>query len=192
MPDYVLVSGSLNRLNLFFSLDSSKRMLSVFHSLSSILSSVKSPEVIPKTLIFCRAKDTLYSVYVHLVRSCSATTKDCVGQYHATMSLEGRLQHYENFKSGRQRAMVATSAFCLGIDIDYITEVILFGVPDKASEFLQLVGRGGRDSRRLCLVIFVAHARDLKDTGPDVVKFCSNTSCLRKVIIRDICSLRSF
>ena len=186
MPDYVLVSGSLNRHNLFFSLDSSKCMLSVFHLLSSMLSSVKSPEVIPKTLIFCRAKDTLYSVYVHLVRSCSAATKGCVGQYHATMSLECRSQHYENFKSGRQRAMVATSAFGLGIDIDDITEVILFGVPDKTSELVQLAGRGGRDSRRLCLVRFVAHARDLKDTGPDVLKLCSNTSCLRKVIIRDI------
>ena len=186
MPDYVLVSGSLNRPNLFFSLDLSESMLSVFHSLSSMLSSVKSPEVIPKTLIFCRAKDTLYGVYVHLVRSFSAATKGCVGQYQATMSLEGRSQHYENFKSGRQRAMVDTSAFGLGIDIDDITEVILFGVPDKASELVQLAGRAGRDSRRLCPVRFVAHARDLKYTGPDVVKLCSNTSCLRKVIIRDI------
>lgn len=186
MSDYVLVSASLNRSNLFFSLDSSRSVSSVFHSLSSMLSSVKSPEVIPKTLIFCRSKDTLYSVYVHLVRSCSDATKGCVGQYHATMTLQGRSEHYENFKSGRQRAMVATSAFGLGVDINDITEVILFGVPSKGSELVQLAGRGGRDPQRLCLVRLVARAQDLIDSDTEVVRLASNKTCLCKVILRDI------
>ena len=52
MPDYVLVSGSLNRPNLYFSLDSSTSISSVFHLLAFMLSSVKYSKDIPKTLIF--------------------------------------------------------------------------------------------------------------------------------------------
>ena len=37
--------------------------------------------------------------------------------------------------------LVATSAFGLGVDISDISEVILFGVPDKGSELVQLAGR---------------------------------------------------
>ena len=186
MFDYVLVSAPLNRPNLFFSLDSSHSMFSVFSSLSSMLSSTNSPESIPKTLIFCRSKDTLYNVYVYLIRSCNNATKGYVGQYHATMTLQGRSQHYRDFKSGRQRVMVATSAFGLGIDINDITEVILFSVPNKGSELVQLAGRGGRDPRRLCLVRFVVRPQDLRDSDSAVVKLASNTACLRKVILREI------
>ena len=111
-----------------------------------MLSSTNSPESIPKTVIFCRSKDTLYNVYVYLNRSCNNATKGYVGQYHVTMTLQGRSQHYRDFKSGRQRVMVATSAFGLGIDINDITEVILFSAPNKGSGLVQLAGRGGRPS----------------------------------------------
>jgi hypothetical protein len=43
------------------------------------------------------------------------------------MTLEDRTRHYKEFKLGKQRVMVATSAFGLGVDIDDIDEVIVFG-----------------------------------------------------------------
>ena len=188
MPDYVLVSGSLNRPNLYFSLDSSTSISSVFHLLASMLSSVKYSKDIPKTLIFCRSKDVLYKVYIHLVYSCSSITRGTVGQYHATMTLEGRSQHYGEFKCGKQRVMVATSAFGLGVDIDDISEVILFGLPDSGSELVQLAGRGGRDPLRLCFVRFVAHSQDrrLSVCNNEIVTLASNKVCLRRVLVYKI------
>ena len=118
MPEYVLVPGSLNRPNLYFSLNSSTSISSVFHLLTSMLSSVKYSKDIPKSCIFCRSKDALYKVYIHLVYSCSSITRSTVEQYHVTMTLEGRSQHYGEFKCGKQRVMVATSAFSLGEDIN--------------------------------------------------------------------------
>ena len=67
------------------------------------------------------------------------------------MTLEGRSQHYGEFKRGKQRVVVATSAFGLGVDIDDISEVILFGLPDSGSELVQLAGRGERDPLRFAL-----------------------------------------
>ncbi|XP_062512475.1 uncharacterized protein LOC134188296 [Corticium candelabrum] len=188
MPDYVLVSGSLNRPNLYFSLDSFTSISSVFHLLASMLSSVKYSKDIPKTLIFYRSKDVLYKVYIHLVYSCSSITRGTEGQYHATMTLEGRSQHYGEFKCGKQRVMVATSAFGLGVDIDDISEVILFGLPDSGSELVQLAGRGGRDLLRLCLVRFVAHSQDrrLSVCNNEIVTLASNKVCLRRVLVYKI------
>ena len=82
--------------------------------------------------------------------------------------------------------MVATSAFGLGIDINDITDVILYSVPNKGSELVQPAGREGRDPRRLCLVPFVVRPQDLKESDSAVVKLASNTACLRKVILREI------
>ena len=85
--------------------------------------------------------NVLYKVYIYLVYSCSSITRSTVGQHHATMTLEGRSQHYGEFKCDKQRVMVATSAFGLGVDIDDISEFILFGLPDSGSELVQLAGR---------------------------------------------------
>ena len=128
------------------------------------------PEVIRKTLVFCRSKDTLYNVCVHLVQSCAAPTKNTVGQYHATVTWDRRAKHYKEFKLGKQRVMVSTGAFGLGVDIDDIDEVVLFGLPEKGSELVQLTGPGGIDATRPCLVRFVPHFLDLKECEVEVGK----------------------
>ncbi|XP_062511413.1 uncharacterized protein LOC134187317 [Corticium candelabrum] len=104
------------------------------------------------------------------------------------MTLEGRSQHYGEFKCGKQQVMVATSAFGLGVDIDDISEVILFGLPDSGSELVQLAGRGGRDPLRLCLVWFVAHSQDrrLSVCNNEIVTLASNKVCLRRVLVYKI------
>ena len=71
-------------------------------------------------------------------------TQHAVGRYHATMTAGGRTRHYELFKCGLQRVMVATSAFGLGIYIPNIKEVIIFHLPKAGSEFVQMSGRRGK------------------------------------------------
>ena len=55
------------------------------------------------------------------------------------MTEEARSRHYELYKDGLERVMVATSAFDLGVDIADITEVVLFGLPTKGSELIGTV-----------------------------------------------------
>ena len=69
VSECLVISGSLNRSNLFYVIDSNKSLSSVFYLLCSNLSSTSSLETVPKVLIFCMSKDTLYNVYSHLVRS---------------------------------------------------------------------------------------------------------------------------
>ena len=79
--------------------------------------------------------------------------------------------------------MVATSAYGLGVDIADITEVVLFGLPTKGSELVQLAGRGGRDPSLSCLVRFVIRDFDIKEHDEGLMKLVSGTSC---IILRDI------
>ena len=102
------------------------------------------------------------------------------------MTEEARSRHYELYKDGLERVMVATSAFGLGVDIADITEVVLFGLPTKGSELVQLAGRGGRDPSLSCLVRFVIRDFDIKEHDEGLMKLVSGTSCIRHIILRDI------
>ena len=113
-------------------------------------------------------------------------TQHAVGQYHATMSTGGRNRHYELFKCGLQRVMVATSAFGLGIDIPDIREVIIFGLPKTGSEFVQLSGCGGRDLSNSCLVRLIVRDADMKECDRGLQKLVAGNLCLRYTIIRNI------
>lgn len=181
-----LISGTLDRPNLYYSLSAVKSLNSVFYLLSCVLSSASSLEDVPKTLIFCLSKDTLYNIYSHLVRSCNGVTRGAIGQYHATMTDKGRTQHYEYFKNGRGKVMVATSAFGLGVDIPDIKEVVIYGTPHTGSEFAQLSGRGGRDPTMTCFVSLVDRDGDINDCDEGMQKLISATSCLRQTLVRDV------
>ena len=78
MSEFAVISGPLDRSNLFYSIDSVKSVSSVFYLLTSLLSSASSLEAVPRTLIFCLSKDALYEVYSYLVRSCNSLTAQAV------------------------------------------------------------------------------------------------------------------
>ena len=59
MSECLVISGSLNRSNPFYAIDSNKSLSSVFYLLCSNLSSTSSLETFPKVLIFCVSEDIL-------------------------------------------------------------------------------------------------------------------------------------
>jgi ATP-dependent helicase Lhr and Lhr-like helicase len=66
-----------------------------------------------------------------------------VQAYHGSMSREARETMEEDLKAGRTRALVATSALELGIDIGSIDLVIQIQSPKSIARGLQRVGRSG-------------------------------------------------
>jgi ATP-dependent helicase Lhr and Lhr-like helicase len=63
--------------------------------------------------------------------------------YHGSMSRERRLALEESLKAGALRAVVATSALELGIDIGAVDQVLQLQSPKRVSSGLQRVGRAG-------------------------------------------------
>jgi ATP-dependent RNA helicase RhlE len=63
---------------------------------------------------------------------------------HGNKSQGARQRALENFRSGRTRVLVATDIAARGIDIDGITHVINFEVPNVAESYVHRIGRTAR------------------------------------------------
>jgi ATP-dependent DNA helicase RecQ len=67
--------------------------------------------------------------------------------YHAGMEKAERSAVQEAFLRGEARVVVATTAFGMGIDKPDIRLVLLYNPPGSLEDYVQMVGRAGRDGR---------------------------------------------
>ncbi|WP_415227074.1 DEAD/DEAH box helicase [Psychromonas sp.] len=63
---------------------------------------------------------------------------------HSGRSQAVRTQLLEDFKAGKLNFMVATGIAARGIDIDALTRVINYDLPDQADDYVHRIGRTGR------------------------------------------------
>jgi ATP-dependent RNA helicase RhlE len=63
---------------------------------------------------------------------------------HGNKSQSARQQALKNFKEGKLRALVATDIAARGIDIDGLTHVINFDLPNVPETYVHRIGRTGR------------------------------------------------
>lgn len=77
---------------------------------------------------------------------CSFAEK--VGAFHAGMDAEDRKDTYEKYKMGEILILFATKAFGMGMDIPNIHFVTHYSPPSTFEDFLQEVGRAGRNEKQ--------------------------------------------
>lgn len=65
--------------------------------------------------------------------------------YHAGLTPDERRRVQESFLQGRSRVIVATTAFGMGIDKADIRWVLLYDYPSSIEDYVQRIGRAGRD-----------------------------------------------
>ena len=82
--------------------------------------------------------------------------------YHAGLQAGERTAVQEAFVSGRVPVVVATTAFGMGIDKPDIRLVLLYNYPGSLEDYVQMVGRAGRDGRTSTCVL-LAGERDAKE-----------------------------
>src|SRR5690242_3986629 len=73
-----------------------------------------------------------------------AARKHQVNRIHADRSQPQRDAALRGFRDGRFRVLVATDIAARGIDVDSISHVINFDVPDAAEDYVHRIGRTGR------------------------------------------------
>ena len=98
----------------------------------------RNPEL-RRVLIFTRTKHGADKVARHLAR-CGVMTM----AIHGNKSQSAREQALESFKQGRIRALVATDIASRGIDVDNVTHVINYDIPDEQESYVHRIGRTGR------------------------------------------------
>jgi len=78
-----------------------------------------------------------------------------VTRYHSRIKPERRKKELLfDFLQGKRKIMIATSAFSMGIDVSDIELVVHFNAPVSMTDYIQQIGRAGRDGRKAHCVIF--------------------------------------
>ena len=103
-----------------------------------------------KTVIFTKTKRQAGKVAEELVdRGFNAAA------LHGDMSQEARERSMAAFRAGKKDILVATEVAARGIDVDDVTHVINYTVPEDEKAYLHRVGRTGRAGRTGIAVTFV-------------------------------------
>ncbi|MCQ2095150.1 MAG: RecQ family ATP-dependent DNA helicase [Bacteroidaceae bacterium] len=93
--------------------------------------------------------------------------------YHAGLTEAERSLRQTNWTKGRNRVMVATNAFGMGIDKPDVRLVIHYNLPDSVEAYFQEAGRAGRDGKKAyAVLLYNPHDRQIltrrvTDTYPD-------------------------
>jgi ATP-dependent RNA helicase DeaD len=93
-------------------------------------------------LVFCQTRRETDVVY----RRLSARGYP-VAALHGDFSQEHRTKVMERFRKGHVQGLIATDVASRGLDIDIITHVINFSVPDDPRRYVHRIGRTGRAGR---------------------------------------------
>ena len=115
---------------------------------------------ISQSIIYCnsnkRVNDLFQAMQVDNFPAC---------QIHSNMDKAERNQSYEDFKSGKTRVLISSNVTARGIDIQQVSTVINFDVPNCLHTYLHRIGRSGRWGRKGVGINFVTprDMRTLKD-----------------------------
>jgi ATP-dependent RNA helicase RhlE len=90
-------------------------------------------------LIFCRTKHGADKIAKRL-----RADNHAVAALHSNRTQRERVEALEGFKSGKYELMVATDIAARGIDVDDISHVINYDVPQHPEDYVHRIGRTGR------------------------------------------------
>ena len=120
------------------------------HKRALLAELLKMPSIV-RALVFTRTKHGANRVAESLQKigvGCEAI--------HGNKSQNARQRALENFRAGRTRVLVATDIAARGIDIDGITHVINFDLPNVPESYVHRIGRTARAGASGCAFSFCA------------------------------------
>lgn len=104
-----------------------------------LLRHVLQDKSLKRVIVFTRTKHGANKVCETLEKN--GITSEAI---HGNKSQTARQRALENFRAGRTRVLVATDIAARGIDIDGITHVINFEIPNIAESYVHRIGRTAR------------------------------------------------
>lgn len=105
----------------------------------ALLRDMLEDEAIRKALVFTRTKHMAKRLTEQLSKHGIS-----VDSIHSNKSQTARQQALANFDKGQVRVLVATDIMARGIDVDGITHVINYELPNEAESYVHRIGRTAR------------------------------------------------
>ncbi|MCK8061293.1 MULTISPECIES: DEAD/DEAH box helicase [unclassified Fusibacter] len=104
-------------------------------------------------IVFCRTKADVDNVSTHLMER----GYDAEG-LHGDLSQHQRERVYKKFKSKKTNILVATDVAARGLDVNDLTHVINYSIPQDPESYVHRIGRTGRAGKEGTAITFVTPA----------------------------------
>ena len=119
---------------------------------------------------------------------------DDVTRYHSRVKPERRKKHLLfDFLQGKRKIMIATSAFSMGIDVPDIELVVHFNAPISMTDYIQQIGRAGRDGRKAhCVLLYDRNGDDEAISNSFIKKAKKQSPKAAKVIKAKLHQVHNF
>jgi ATP-dependent RNA helicase RhlE len=115
----------------------------------ALLTQLLKDPALSRVIVFTRTKHLANRVSEHLVRS--GVPNDAL---HGNKSQNARRHALERFRSGHARVLVATDIAARGIDVDDVSHVINFELPNEPESYVHRIGRTARAGKAGIAVAF--------------------------------------
>jgi ATP-dependent RNA helicase RhlE len=104
-----------------------------------------------KVLVFAATKQMADQLYDEV----APKFPEAVGVIHSNKSQNYRFNTVNQFKEGKYRFIIATDVIARGIDIEDVSHVINFDMPEEPESYIHRIGRTGRADRMGVAISFV-------------------------------------
>lgn len=125
---------------------------SKYETLKDIYSSL----TVSQSIIYCNSVKRVNDLFVAMNNDNFP-----VCQIHSGMEKDERLRNYEDFKNGKHRVLISSNVTARGIDVQQVSIVINFDLPNCVHTYLHRIGRSGRWGRKGVGINFVTQ-RDMR------------------------------
>lgn len=105
-----------------------------------------------QTMIYCNSRKNVDDLYNDLIKNNFS-----VAYIHGDMTQGERNQIMEEFRSGSTRVLISTDLLSRGIDIQQISLVINYDIPNNIECYIHRIGRSGRYGRKGTAINFVTN-----------------------------------
>mgnify|MGYP005990201671 FL=1 len=120
------------------------------------LKDIYSSLAVSQSIIYCNSVKRVNDLYIAMNNDNYP-----VCQIHSNMNKEERLKNYEDFKNGKHRVLISSNVTARGIDIQQVSTVINFDLPNCVHNYLHRIGRSGRWGRKGVGINFITQ-RDVR------------------------------
>jgi translation initiation factor 4A len=105
---------------------------------------------ISQTIIYCNSRRTVDQLTRQLVESDFSV--ECI---HGEMTQEDRNKIMQEFRNGSCRVLISTDLLSRGIDVQQVSLVINYDLPNNVESYIHRIGRSGRFGRKGTAINFL-------------------------------------
>ena len=123
-----------------------------FETIKDLFSNIS----VSQCIIYCNSIHRVNDLYESMINE-----EFPVCRIHSNMQKEERTKNYKSFLNGEYRVLISSNVTARGIDIQQVSTVVNFDIPNDVHTYLHRIGRSGRFGRKGLGINFITK-RDVK------------------------------